>query len=172
MAKETKNIITRENCKNKLMASAKADVILYSCVLAFVSLFVLLPLAWGGICFLNDILILGIAALVLSLLLFGVLACFLTKSIIELRLIAKGSFSIVKAKVEHLSKSECPRNRSEGRHSVNAIYFAHDGRCTSFLCSFDLIAVGDEFYLVILHNKKKEIALAYPLTMYEFKELN
>lgn len=37
--------------------------------------------------------------------------------------------------------------------------------------AFDIASVGDEFYLVVLHNKKKELVFAFHTMMYECNEI-
>lgn len=36
--------------------------------------------------------------------------------------------------------------------------------------TFDLTSVGDTFYLVVLHDKREQIAFAYHSVLYEYKE--
>ena len=103
---------------------------------------------------------------------FVILLCNLIKSIINLRLIIQDHFSIVKDTVHRMAKGEIPRNASEGRHLVDAIYFEKHGRYTTRGSIFEISSIGDEFYLVILHSKQKKIVLAFPSIMYDCKEID
>ena len=89
------------------------------------------------------------------------------------RTVDQNGFSIVKDTVSRISRDEIPKSYSEGRRTVNVIYFAKYGRCVApkVRTSFDLSGVGNEFYLVISH-KKDEIIFAYNSAMSECKELD
>ena len=69
----------------------------------------------------------------------------------KLRLIARGGFSIALDTVSRLARGELPR---EGKGTVNVIYFTRYGRYEADRAAFDIASLGDEFYLVVLHNKK------------------
>ena len=89
------------------------------------------------------------------------------------RTVDQNGFSIVKDTVSRISRDEIPQNYSEGRRTVNVIYFVKYGRCVApkVRTPFDLSGVGDEFYLVILH-KNEEIVFAYSSSMYDCKDLD
>ena len=95
------------------------------------------------------------------------------RDVIFSSMINQDRFSIVKDTVSRISRDEVPKSYSEGRRTVNVIYFAKYGRCVApkVRTPFDLSGVGDEFYLVILH-KKDEIIFAYNSAMYECEELD
>ena len=89
------------------------------------------------------------------------------------KMIGQNGFSIVKDTVSRVSLDEIPKSYNEGRHTVDVIYFAKHGRCIApkVRTPFELSASGDEFYLVILHNKD-EIVFAYHSIMYDCNELD
>ena len=87
----------------------------------------------------------------------------------KLRLVPRGEFSIVKATVSYKVRNE----RVKGcRGTFDAIYFVEHGRIISSETTFYMTSEGDGFYLVILHNKKKDIALAYSMKTYECKDVD
>lgn len=171
MTKESKNIITRESCKKDLKHNFKAALIKDSTLLAVLSL-LFIPLICLGIYLCQYLIVLGILTIVICAAPFAFLIYRLTKDIKMIRLIAQDGFSIVKDTVYRLSKGETPKNYSEGRHEVDVIYFSKYGRYISGGAQFQLSSVGDEFYLVVLHKKEKEIAFAFHSMMYECKELD
>lgn len=170
MTKESKNILTRENCQKELVRWAKGKL-LPDVVLLMVMLLIFVPLFVACVYVAKNILVLGI---ILALMCTVAPAFFIYKivrDIIKMCLVKQGAFSIVKDTVSRISKGEVPKNYSEGRHTVDAVYFTKYGRCTSLQTPFDLSSVGDEFYLVILHGKKDQIVFAYHSMMYECKDL-
>ena len=172
MQKESKNILTRESCKAELKRLSKANLVQDSVILA-VLLLIFVPLFVLSIYLANYILLLGIVfALICAI--FPVL--FIGRIIRDVkfsRTVEQDGFSIVKDTVSRISRDELPKSYSEGRRTVNVIYFAKYGRCVApkVRTPFDLSCVGDEFYLVISH-KKDEIIFAYNSVMYECKELD
>ena len=172
MTKETKNIITRDICKSDLKHMAKADL-LQDVVLFVIMLLIFVPFILMAVHVAKYILILGVVVALACTIAPVVFACRIILDITALRLVERGGFSIVKDTVSRLSKGEIPKKYSEGRHTVDVIYFTKYGRCTSssLKTPFDLSSVGDEFYLVVLHNKKQEIALAFHSMMYECKDV-
>jgi len=87
-------------------------------------------------------------------------------SLSHLRLIYKGEFSIVTDEVNWMSEGE-----SEGRKTVNAVYFYRYGRYVIWSsATWGITHPGDTFYLVILHTKKSKIINAFPTKIYEWQE--
>ncbi len=169
MAKETKNIITYESCKEQLTKAARSGL-MHDLILLAIVLLICVPIIILSIYLATYILLLGIAFALPCAIASVFFICETVRRILRLRLLAHGGFSVVKDTVYRVSRDEAPKNYTEGRHTVNAIYFTNYGRCTAFGTPFDLAAVGDEFYLVVLHNKKKEVAFAVHTMMYEYKE--
>ena len=172
MQKESKNNLTREGCKIELKKLSKANLVQDLVILA-VLLLIFVPLFILSIYLAKYILILGIA-LALICAIFPVLFIGrIIRDVIFSRIIDQNGFSIVKDTVSRISRDEIPKNYSEGRYTVNVIYFAKYGRCVApkVRTPFDLSGVGDEFYLVILH-KNEEIVFAYNSSMYDCKDLD
>ncbi len=172
MQKESKSILTREGCKTELMRLSKANLLQNSVILA-VLLLIFVPLFILSIYLAKYILILGIIfALICAI--FPILFVYrIICDVMFSRTIEQNGFSIVKDTVSRISHGEVPKSYSEGRHTVNVIYFTKYGRCVSpkVKTPFDLSGSGDEFYLVILHKNRK-IIFAYHSIMYDCKELD
>ena len=172
MQKESKNNLTREGCKIELKKLSKANLVQALVILAIL-LLIFVPLFILSIYLTKYILILGIAFALICMI-FPVLFIYKTiRDVMFSRTVEQEGFSIVKDTVSRISRDEIPKSYSEGRRTVNVIYFAKYGRCVApkVRTPFDLSGVGDEFYLVIL-NKNKKIIFAYNLAMYECKELD
>lgn len=166
MIKETKNILTRESCQKELIRWAKGEM-LPDVVLLVVMLLIFVPLFVACISLAKNILVLGI---ILALICTAAPVVFVYRivcAIMRLRLVKQGAFSIVRDTVSRISRGEVPKNYSEGRRTVDVVYFTKYGRYTSLRTPFDLSSAGDEFYLVILHGKKDQIVFAYHSMMYE-----
>ena len=169
MIKETKNILTRESCQKELVRWAKGEM-LPDIVLLVVMLLIFVPLFVACIYLAKNILVLGI---ILALICTAAPVVFVYRivcAIMKLRLVKQGAFSIVRDTVSRISRGEVPKNYSEGRRTVDVVYFTKYGRYTSLRTPFDLSSAGDEFYLVILHGKKDQIVFAYHSMMYECKD--
>ena len=172
MKKESKNNLTREGCKIELKRLSKANLVQDLVILAIL-LLIFVPLFILSIYLTKYILILGIAFALICMI-SPVLFIYKTiRDVMFSRTVEQDGFSIVKDTVSRISRDEIPKSYSEGRRTVNVIYFAKYGRCVApkVRTPFDLSGVGDEFYLVIL-NKNKKIIFAYNLAMYECKELD
>ena len=171
MTKESKNILTRESCQKELVRWAKEEMI-PDVVLLMVMLMIFVPLFVACVYVAKNILVLGI---ILALLCTAAPAFFAYKIVcdmIKLRLVKHGAFSVARDTVSRIARGETPKNASEGRHTVDAVYFTKHGRCTSLKTPFDLSSVGDECYLVILNGKKDQIIFAYHSMMYEYTDRN
>ena len=172
MEKASKNILTRQSCKIELKKLSKANLVQNSVILA-VLLLIFVPLFILSIYLAKYILILGIAFALICMI-FPVLFIYkIICAVMFSRTVEQDGFSIVKDTVSRISRDELPKSYSEGRRTVNVIYFAKHGRCVApkVRTPFDLSGVGDEFYLVI-SRKKDEIIFAYNSATYECKELD
>ena len=169
MPKETKYVLTREACHEELIRWAKGSLIPDAVFLAVISL-IFVPLFVTCVFAAKYIPVLGIILALTCTVAPAFLVYKTVCDIIRLRLVRKGSFSIVRDTVSRISKGEVPKNYSEGRHTVDVVYFTKYGRCASINTPFDLSGVGDEFYLVILHGKKDKIVFTYHSLMYECKD--
>ena len=172
MQKESKTILTRQSCKIELKKLSKANLVQALVILA-VLLLIFVPLFILSIYLAKYILILGIAFALICMIFPVLLIYKIICAVMFSRTVDQNGFSIVKDTVSRISRDEIPKSYSEGRRTVNVIYFAKYGRCVApkVRTPFDLSGVGDEFYLVIL-NKNKKIIFAYNLAMYECKELD
>ena len=165
----TKENIYRHVIKEDLRHAFKGDVIFSSSRLGVMTLLFLpiiilafhvakQPMEWvisiGGVVLLMLPLVLFLAQLLLGIKMF--------------RLVGRGGFSIVKDTVKGMSRGEVI-----SRHSTaDVLYFTKYGRFIPSQTTFDLSAVGDEFYLVVLGNKKKDICYAYHTKIYECDDLD
>lgn len=172
MQKESKNNLTREGCKIELKRLSKANLVQDLVILA-VLLLIFVPLFILSICLAKYILILGIAFALICVIFPGLFIYRIIRDVMSSRTVEQDGFSIVKDTVSRISRDEIPQSYSEGRRTVNVIYFAKYGRCVApkVRTPFDLSGVGDEFYLVI-SRKNEEIIFAYNSVMYECKELD
>lgn len=172
MQKEPRNILTHEVCKTELKRMSKANLVQNSIVLT-VLLLIFVPLFILSIYLAKYILIWGIVFALICMVFPVLFTSRIIRDMMFSRTIEQNDFSIVKDTVSCISRDEIPKNYSEGRHTVNVIYFAKYGRCVASKVKtpFDVSSAGDEFYLVILH-KKDEIIFAYNSAMYECKELD
>ena len=167
MTKESKNIISRETCKKELKHLAKAD--LYSdAVLLAVFLLIFVPLIFVGIYLLKPFIIVGIICIVGFATIPLLFVYKLIKNIMTVRLINRDGFSIVKDTVCRLVEDE-PIGR---RNTADVIYFGKHGKYIPSQTVFDLTSIGDVFYLVVLHTKKKEPVFAFHTMMYECKDFD
>ncbi len=167
--KQTKNILTREYCKKELIRWAKREM-LPDVVLFGIMLLIFVPLFVLCVYIAKYILALGI---ILALICTAAPIIFVYRIVCDIRkmlLVNRGSFSIARDTACRISKGETPKKYSEGRHTVDVVYFTKHGRCTSLRTPFDLASVGDEFYLVVLHAKKDQIVFAYHSMIYECKD--
>ncbi len=172
MPNESKNILTRQGCKAQLNRLSKANLLEDFIILAIL-LLIFVPLVILSISLAKHILVLGIVLALICMIFPILMAIRIIRHAKFSKTINQNGFSIVKDTVVSISRDEIPKSYSEGRRTVNVIYFARYGRCISpkVKTPFDLSGVGDEFYLVISHQNE-EIIFAYNLTMYDCKELD
>ena len=172
MQKESKTILTRQSCKIELKKLSKANLVQDLVILA-VLLLIFVPLFILSIYLAKYILILGIAFALICMIFPVLFIGRIIRDVMFSRTVDQNGFSIVKDTVSRISRDEIPKKYSEGRRTVNVIYFVKYGRCVApkVRTPFDLSGVGDEFYLVILH-KNEEIVFAYNSSMYDCKDLD
>ena len=175
MQEKSKNVLTRESCKNELKRVVKANLMQESFILAAM-LLIILPMYVLLINFAQNIFILVIILVFLGM--FPIMVLYrIIRDVIFFGMIEKNKFFIVKDTVSRISRDECPghylKHGFEGRYTVNVIYFTKYGRCAApkLRTPFDISGVDDEFYLVLSY-KKDEIILAYNSVMYDCKELS
>ena len=169
-------MISRASCGKSLLQYAKSEVYTYS-VYTGVILLVLIPISLILSFYISmaDFRWLKLLLLVL----FGIpisapLIYFvynLVINIIKLQLAKRSEFSIVKATVSRLVRNERPKGVMS-RSTYDVIYFVGYGHIIPSQTVFDLTSDKDEFYLVILHNKKREIVQAYHTKRYECKDID
>jgi hypothetical protein len=169
MATERKNIITRESCKKDLIHMAKADL-WHDTVVLMLMLLIFVPLILMCAYVAKYILILGLIFAIICAVAPIIFICRMASDVLTLRSIRQGKFEIVKDTVSRLSKGEMAKKYSEGRHTVDAIYFTKHGRFVSGGTAFDLSGVGDEFYLVILQARTDKICFAFHTLIYEYND--
>ena len=166
MARETKSLITREEVKKEMILVRKAlmasSILYFAIILLICGPFVGVAIAhmfsrfWW--LYLLEVALFSVPPTVFLVKIIGYAK--------EKRLVENGEFSIVKDTVSRLSRGEIiARNQT-----ADVLYFKEYGRYIPSQTVFDLTTVGEEFYLVILHNKKQEITEAYHTLMYECKE--
>ena len=172
MQKESKNILTRESCKAELKRLSKAILVQDSVVMT-VLLLIFVPFFIFSISLAKQILALGIVFALICMIFPVLFTRRIIRDVMFLGMLGQNGFSIAKDTVSRISRNEVSNSYSEGRRTVNVIYFAKYGRCVApkVKTPFDLSGVGDEFYLVISH-KKDEIIFAYNSVMYDCKELD
>ena len=172
MKTESKNILTRENCKAELKRLSKSRLMQDSVVLA-VLLLIFVPLFLLSIYLAKYIIILGIGFALICAIFPAMFVYRIIRDVTFSKMIEQNGFSIVKDTVSRISLDEIPKSYAEGRRTVNVIYFAKHGRCVApkVRTPFDFSAPGDEFYLVVLH-KEREIIFAYNSIMYNCNELD
>lgn len=165
MAKETKNVLTREILKKDLKKLQK-DQIIITIIFSAVLLIVWLPIILLGLTDIEDALFLWLVLLIFGLFCFA-LAIFNLISVKQaFRQIENGDFTVITETVSGKVSGE----RVSRRRYEDVLYFGHYGRYTPSRTVFQLSSVGDEFYLVFLGAHQRVISLAYPCKMYEYKE--
>ncbi len=172
MKTESKNILTRENCKAELKQLSKSRLMQDSVVLA-VLLLMFVPLFLLSMYLAKYILILGIGFALICTIFPAMFVYRIIRDVTFSKMIEQNGFSIVKDTVSRISLDEIPKSYDEGRDTVNVIYFTKHGRCVApkVRTPFELSTPGDEFYLVVL-RKTEEIVFAYNSMMYDCNELD
>ena len=160
----TKNIITRESCKQEILHICRADV-RYNIVLliAFAPLYV--PLIIFGAFSLKEnlLIIIPFVAFLAIPIMFGYLVF---NAIRIKREVEQGAFSVLIDIASYLSEGEVVgRNRT-----ADVIHFAKFGRYIPSKTVFDMTSEGDEFYIVVINRKKKVPVLVFSRLLYEYVE--
>ena len=133
MKTESKNILTRENCKVELMRLSKANL-MHDSVLLAVLLLIFVPLFLLSIHLAKYILILGIVFALMCTIFPAMFVYRIVRDVTFSKMIEQNGFSIVKDTVSRISLDEVPKSYAEGRRTVNVIYFAKYGRCVLVSC--------------------------------------
>lgn len=157
-----KNSLSRKKCQQEAFREAKGTVLIRSAWFAIAAI-LLTPMIVAGFGVLAPLWGLSIPLIVSSFVVLFLYAWHLAKSISALVLISRGEFSIMKDIVSRKVAGEAERYR---QLAVNALYFSVYGRYVCKMTYFDLASEGDEFYVVILNNKKKKIVACYPTSLY------
>ena len=157
-----KNTLSRRECQQEALREAKGAVLVRSAWLAIAAI-LLTPIIVACFGVLAPLWGLSIPLIVLSFVLLCLYIWHLSKSISTLVLVSRGEFSIMKDIVSRKVAGEAERYR---RTAVNALYFSVYGRYVCKRTYFDLASEGDEFYVVVLNNKKKKIVACYPTALY------
>lgn len=169
MAKETKNIITREECKNEVIKSVKGDICLYSVILG-VAILLFLPFTpligktaathW----------VLGLLTFFFLFYLHIVLLGILIYHIKVMNDVKRHGVTIVVDKAVRLGEELVYKFPNRYRRFENVIYFRDHDKHIYTGTLFELCSHGDEFYLVILKKKKEKVIKAYNTKFYELKD--
>ena len=169
MAKETKNIITREECKNEVIKSIKQDICLYSVILG-AAILLFLPFIfligkaaethWAlGVLTFFSMFFVHIALLIFLL--------YHVKIMIDIK---RHGVTVVIDKAVRLNEEMVYKFPARYRRLENVIYFRDHDRHIYTGTLFELCSQGDEFYLVILKKKKEKVIKAYNTKFYELKD--
>ena len=184
MTNSKKNLLTRERCIADFQKNRKLD--LYFNLLGFIGMFLLFG---AFIALLLASTLPSDPGRWIGLVIFSFpQVCMLLRTIAVLRDISrmrKGEFSISVDKVKGIGKGE--RRYERGiRGEIEAIkdyrftmsqyadylHFWEYDRFSPSRTVFDMASVDDEFYVVVLNNKKEKPVLIYSLKMYECKDLD
>ena len=169
MAKETKNIITREECKNEVLKSVKHDIYLYLLLLvaALVMFVPFIPLIGNAA---ESHWSLGVLTFFSMFFLHIVLLGILIYHIKLMNDVKRHGVTIVVDKAVRLNEEMVYRFPAKYRRLANVIYFRDHDRHVYTGSLFELCSHGDEFYLVILKKKKEKVIKAYNTKFYELKD--
>ena len=160
----TKNIITRESCKQEILHICRADV-RYNIVLllAFAPLYIPFILVCAFFLKENLLIIIPFAVSLAIPSLFGYLVF---NAVRIKREVEQGAFSVLIDIASYLSEGEAVgRNRT-----ADVIHLAKFGRYIPSRTIFDLTSAGDEFYIVVINRKKKVPVLVFSRLLYEYVE--
>lgn len=166
----TKNQVTRADCKERLMDSAKADLKFHLLLTVLASAF-FLPFGIFGIYLMatqTGLWLGGLHLSVISTAFLSGLGYQIGKDVMRCRAIRMDRFSIERDTVHHTAKQE---NVWGYRNPQKCIYFSKYGRYVSGGKNFTFAVRGEEFYLVVLHLKKPKIMGIYHPSGYECNEL-
>lgn len=181
MAKETKNVITKEKIKSELLALNRGDLIFHS-VLGIVLLLLFLPFniviisaTWSD-SYSVWIKLLSTLLTIIALDTFFVLdMVVLINLLIEKNKIMRDEFEIIMLsliykddtvyrpfKLRRVLKGQFSRTPSKNMHFAGFDAESVDGT------TYNLASNGDDFYIVHF-NDKNDVELLYPAKMYELK---
>ena len=163
----TKNRLTRAECQKKLLAENAFQLRLNFFLLAiFLTLLIFSTVAC--IRLFDRSWFLGIPLIIAFFVPSTIFTCKAIGNVRTLRLIERGGFSIVKDTVIGFAREPNRKHTEE----VDVIYLSKHGRVLPSDTAFKFSSVGDEFYVVILHNKNGAVAGTYHTKMYTCDEMN
>ena len=170
MKKQTKNILKRSDIEKEMREANR--IFLRSDLLSFFSLFLItVPLSCLFIYsfFQQAFHVFGVVSLLCGLFIFAPNAYFaiaLFRGIQEKKLLDQGAWGV---ECDYVTQKTDGEMRYRYR-VVKVLYFSkhrkHEVDSTIFECT-DL---GDEFYIVVLHGRKRIEKSIYPCKLYEWKE--
>ena len=167
--KQTKNIITRDMCRDELKRYTKSAVTGYA-VLLFLTLLFFLSMGIGvGTAIIHKSVMLGILWMILCLLPMCILIPKLIRWINRMNLVNQGRFCIVKDTVARIGFEPKHGLGSKNRHTLA---FTKSGKYFLDKPPSGFYSVADEFYLVIIPTKKPKICFAYHTMMYECNDVD
>ena len=166
MAKETKNILTREECKNEVIKSIKGDICLYSVILG-VAILLFLPFTpligktaathWA----------LGLLMFFSMFFLHIVLLGILIYNIKVINDVKRHGVTIVVDKAVRLGEEMVYKFPARYRRLANVIYFRDHDKHIYTGTLFELCSHGDEFYLVLSEPSKGIVINVYNTKFFE-----
>lgn len=157
MNRQTKNIITRKDCAEKMIHGYKTTLFMAAGFTLIMLIFALISFAIGE----------WITVLFGVLFLLFVLAMWL-KPIIKINRIKKGKFTVVKDRLCRISYETVRYRRSY--IEVPVFYFCSGLRVEIHENELQYTEEEDEFFIVILNIQKPRAELMYNAKRYEFKE--
>lgn len=168
MAKQTKNVITREECKNDVLNSVKKDLYHYLILLAFVTIIWFPAYAVISLAFKSHW-ALGIVTILPCLCAHIYFICVVIGKINLIRIVKNGGIDIAIDKAVRLTSE--PVRIAGFRYKVicGVVYFRDNDRFVNHDSLFDLFNEGDEFYVVFIKTKKPKLVRAYNTRFYELK---
>ena len=168
MAKQTKNIITRDGCKDEALKSIKKDITLYAILLVF-SLLLYIPFfVIVGASFELGI-FWGILMLLSCFCIHIVFICIIVYNLRLMQALKRDGVTIVIDRAVRLCE-EADRMPNRRFATVNVIYFRDHDRHVYNGSLFELFSHGDEFYLVVIKKKKEKVISAYNTKFYELND--
>ena len=168
MAKQTKNIITREGCKDEALKSIKSEIITYSIILAF-SLLLYIPFfVIVGASFELGI-FWGILMLLCCFCVHIVFICLIFYNVRLMQTIKREGVTVVIDRAVRFSE-EADRMPNRRFATVKVIYFRDHDRQIYRGSLFELFENGDEFYLVVIKKRKEKVVAIYSTKLYELKD--
>ena len=168
MAKQTKNIITHEECKHEALKSIKGEIVIYAILLAF-SLLLYIPFfILVGASFELGV-FWGILMLLCCFCVQIVFICFILYNVRLMQAIKRDGVTVVIDRAVRFSE-EADRMPNRRFATVKVIYFRDHDRQIYRGSLFELFENGDEFYLVVIKKRKEKVVAIYNTKLYELKD--